>query len=197
MIVYLNGKLAEKNTGRAVIDCSGVGYGVEISLQTLDKLPAKGEQVKLLIHHHITDNDQRLFGFINNDEKRIFEKLITVKGIGPKLALTIMSGMDAGSLRDAILNQDHQLLSRIPGIGKKTAERMVVELKDKFLPGESSSAGVDSGSLNGSREEAISALESLGFKKRDAESAVMKVLNTDKEADVSSLIKLALAQLKR
>jgi Holliday junction DNA helicase RuvA len=197
MIVYLNGKLAEKNTGRAVIDCSGVGYGVEISLQTLDKLPAKGEQVKLLIHHHITDNDQRLFGFINNDEKRVFEKLITVKGIGPKLALTIMSGMDAGSLREAILNQDHQSLSRIPGIGKKTAERMVVELKDKFLPGESSSAGAVSGGVNGSREEAISALESLGFKKRDAENAIMKVLNSDKEADVSTLIKLALAQLKR
>lgn len=197
MIVYLNGKLAEKNTGRAVIDCGGVGYGVEISLQTFDKLPAKGEQVKLLIHHHITDNDQRLFGFINNDEKRVFEKLITVKGIGPKLALTIMSGMDAGSLRDAILNQDHQSLSRIPGIGKKTAERMVVELKDKFLPGESSSAAIASGSLNGSREEAISALESLGFKKRDAENAVMKVLSADKEADVSALIKLALAQLKR
>lgn len=197
MIVYLSGKLAEKNAGRAVIECSGVGYGVEISLQTLDKLPAKGEQVKLLIHHHITDSDQRLFGFINNDEKRVFEKLITVKGIGPKLALTIMSGMEAGSLKDAILNQDHQSLSRIPGIGKKTAERMVVELKDKFLPGELSSGGVASGGVNGSREEAISALESLGFKKRDAEGAVMKVLTTDKEADVSTLIKMALAQLKR
>jgi Holliday junction DNA helicase RuvA len=197
MIVYLNGKLADKNEGKAIIDCGGVGYGVEISLQTLDKLPARGEPVKLLIHHHITDSDQRLFGFINSDEKKVFEKLITVKGIGPKLALTIMSGMDAGSLREAILNQDHQLLAKIPGIGKKTAERMVVELKDKFLPGDSSPSGITSGKLNGSREEAISALESLGFKKRDAENAVMKVSNTNKEADAPALIKLALAQLKR
>lgn len=200
MIAYLEGTLADKSDGVAVIDIGGIGYRLEISNQTLTNLPSAGTKIKLLVHHHFTENDQRLFGFYSLKEKNLFEKLITVKGIGPKSGLTILSGMPAPALIEAIVTNDSAALSRIPGIGKKTAERMILELKDKLFVGLDSVAVSESGeaaSLNNIREEAISALEALGFKKRDAEKAVMKLKESDQSEGVSSLVKKALVSLNR
>lgn len=199
MIAYLKGVVHKKAPNRLILDVHDVGYGLEISTQTYEELPEEGEEISLLVHHHITDNDQRLFGFLTENEKELFELLITVKGVGPKLGLTILSGMPAEEITGAIVQQDRSALSQITGIGKKTAERMILELKDKMsemvdatYPGSSSSVG---GNL---KEEAISALESLGFKKREAEKAVLAAAKANDIGDnVQDLVKKALTQLNR
>lgn len=197
MIAFLDGILENKFTESAILNVNGVGYRVEVSAQTLDKLPSEGQRVKLLIHHHFTDSDQRLFGFFNRQEQKLFEKLITVKGIGPKLGLTIMSGMDAQMLAEAIMQEDQQALSQIPGIGKKTSERIILELKDKIFEGRDPQAVAGSGSKSGGREEAVSALEALGFRKRDAEQAVRQVSKENKDGSVSEIVKHALTRLNK
>lgn len=198
MIAFLKGYIEEKKEGLVLLDVQGVGYRVEISSITQEQLESAGSEVKLLIYHHITDSDQRLFGFFSSDEKALFEKLITVKGVGPKLGLTILSGLPADQLIGAITGSDAAALSRVNGIGKKTAERIIVELKDK-LAEYAASAGV---SPTGSKEagitgEAISALESLGFKKKESEQAVMRALKETGSDDASTVIKKALASLNK
>jgi holliday junction DNA helicase RuvA len=197
MISYLNGKLVSKRDNECIIDVNGVGYHVEISTQTLDTLPGIGEQLKILIYHHFTDSDQRLFGFATQKEKNLFERLITVKGIGPKLGLTILSGMQASSLMEAIVTQNTSALSGISGIGKKTAERMVLELKDKLF--DESQPSVVSGDIDGRsrHEEATSALEALGFSKRESAQMVNQIAAKNPKETVSGIVKQALAQLKR
>lgn len=195
MIAFLKGYIEELLPDKALLDVRGVGYRVEISSQTFEQLNPETE-VKLLIYHHITDSDQRLFGFYTQDEKELFEKLITVKGVGPKLGLTIVSGLPAGLLIKAIASSDTASLSRVPGIGKKTAERIALELKDKI--GDVSARSVSGVQLSNSiTEEVISALESLGFKKKEAEQAVVKVLQKDDIRTVPAAIKEALALLNR
>lgn len=196
MIAYLKGELAWKGQDRCVIDVGGVGYEVEISAQTLDKLPAAESELKLLIYHHITDNDQRLFGFVSDKEKNLFERLITVKGIGPKLALTILSGLPAKALIEAIVMQDTSSLSSISGIGKKTAERMVLELKDKLFDESQPSVVTGSSHSRSKREEAASALEALGFSKRDSGRVVNQITGKDPDASISDIVKQALSELK-
>lgn len=198
MIAFLKGFIEEKGNGAVILDVQGVGYRVEVSTLTLDQLESAGSEVKLLIHHHITDSDQRLFGFFSRDEKALFEKLITVKGVGPKSGLTILSGLPANQLINSITGGDVAALSRVPGIGKKTAERIIVELKDK-LADYAVSSGLEAVSANGSgvAGEAISALESLGFKKREAEQAVMQALKEETNPEASFVIKKALASLNK
>lgn len=197
MIAFLEGKLASKRTDTAILNVNGVGYRVEISNPTFEKLPDEGSNVKLLIHHHFTDNDQRLFGFFTRQEQTLFEKLITVKGIGPKLGLTVMSGMEARRLIESIMQEDQHALSQISGIGKKTADRIILELKDKifkgFDPGQE--PAYESG-LSGS-EEAVSALEALGFRKKDAEKAVALVTGKNGKESVSEIVKKALSKLNK
>lgn len=197
MIAYLKGTVAEKHPDWVVIDVNGIGYEVEISTQTFERISSSGNDIKLLIHHHMTDNDQRLFGFSSTEEKELFELLITVKGVGPKLGLTILSGLPALQITGAIARGDTGILSQISGIGKKTAERMVLELKDKISDISEEIAVVPS--LPGSmREEALSALESLGFRKRDAEKAITSALKGDGQpSSVQQLVKQALAGAKR
>lgn len=197
MIAFLNGILHSKNEEELILDVSGVGYRVEISTQTLQTLPDPGSELRVLIYHHITENDQRLFGFASAKEKNLFERLITVKGIGPKLGLTILSGMPAAGLMEAIVTQDTKALSRISGIGKKTAERMVLELKDKLFDESQPSVATGSMQERSRVEEAISALEALGFRKKDAESAVVQISNSAPKANVSDIVKKALAGMKR
>ena len=197
MIAYLNGIIAKKATGQLILDVSGVGYSVEVSTQTQDRLPKEGSKLQLLIYHHFTDSDQRLFGFSEQKEKNLFERLITVKGIGPKLGLTILSGMPAGELIQAIVTQDTGALSGISGIGKKTAQRMVLELKDKLFDESEPSVVSDDGQTRDRREESISALLALGFKKQDANKVVSKIISGNPEADVSDIVKRALAEMKR
>lgn len=200
MIAYLKGRVHQKSPNRLILDVHDVGYGLEISTQTFEQLPAEGEEVSLLVHHHITDNDQRLFGFLTENEKDLFELLITVKGVGPKLGLTILSGMPAEQITGAIVQKDKSALSQITGIGKKTAERMILELKDKMSEMVDATYPADSRtSVSGNlKEEAISALESLGFKKRDAEKAVVAAArDNDSEDNVQHLVKKALTKLNR
>ncbi|TVQ67382.1 MAG: Holliday junction branch migration protein RuvA [Balneolaceae bacterium] len=197
MIAFLRGELSEKAVDYCIIDASGVGYRVEISGHTSDMLPPGGDEVKLLIYHHITENDQRLFGFSAQKEKNLFERLITVKGIGPKLGLTILSGMNASDLIEAIVTQNTTSLSSISGIGKKTAERMVLELKDKLFD-DSGPAVFPSGGRSATRsEEAVSALEALGFSRRDSAQVVGQITSKESGMSVSDLVKQALLQLKR
>lgn len=198
MIAYLKGVVQQKSPNRLVLDVHDVGYGLEISSQTYEELPEEGKEISLLIHHHITDNDQRLFGFLTKNEKELFELLITVKGVGPKLGLTILSGMPAQEITGAIVQQDRSALSQITGIGKKTAERMILELKDKMsemVDATYSGSTAVSGNL---KEEAVSALESLGFKKRESEKAVVAAARENDISDnVQELVKKALTQLNR
>lgn len=198
MIAFLKGYIEEKREGLVLLDVQGVGYRIEISAITQEQLESAGSEVKLLIYHHITDSDQRLFGFFSSDEKALFEKLITVKGVGPKLGLTILSGLPADQLIGAITGSDAAALSRVNGIGKKTAERIIVELKDK-LAEYAASAGVSPTGSKGAgvTGEAISALESLGFKKKESEQAVMKALKETGSDDASAVIKKALASLNK
>ena len=194
MIAYLSGILADKKPNHAIIDIQGVGYWVGISLQCSSELPETGAAVKLHIYHHITENDQRLFGFLEEAEMHLFEALITVKGVGPKMALTILSGLNSRELRETIVRQDITRLSKIPGIGRKTAERMVVELKDKL--GGTNPELRESGASD-IRSESIAALESLGYRRADAENVVGTLLRNPESAgtDLSELIKMALKQL--
>ncbi|MEX1010927.1 MAG: Holliday junction branch migration protein RuvA [Balneolaceae bacterium] len=195
MIAYLKGALHSKSEGEALVETGGVGYRVEISSRTEEALPGEGEPVTLLIYHHITENDQRLFGFSDEQEKALFEQLITVKGIGPRLGLTILSGMSTPLLIDAITSRDLSSLSGISGIGKKTAERMVLELKDKiFSTGSAKSPAGSAGSVTGS---AVSALEALGFKRRDAEKAVLAIRDQDPDKETGEIVKAALHHLNR
>lgn len=199
MIAYLRGTLALKSAERIIIDVHDVGYEVEISTQTYNQLPAQGKELKLLIYHHFTDSDQRLFGFFTKDEKQLFEVLITVKGVGPKLGLTILSGLPANQIIEAILQSDKGALTQITGIGKKTAQRMILELTDKMDEiAVGTLSGGSGGVSSGMREEAVAALQSLGIKKQDAQQAVQ---NAGQEmtdgANVEQLVKKALSRLNR
>lgn len=197
MIAFLKGHIEEKHADSVLLDVSGVGYKVEISTQTSEQLASAGSEVKMLIYHHITDNDQRLFGFFTSDEKALFEKLITVKGVGPKLGLTILSGLPASNLIAAITQGDAGMLSKVPGIGKKTAERIILELKEKLADyAVEITGGVASSADGGIMDEAVQALEALGFKKRESEQAVMKAMKEESE-DSSVVIRKALSMLNK
>src|SRR5579863_3396345 len=136
MIAHLRGKLLTKHPNQAIIETAGVGYEVTITVPTYSELPAPGSEVALHIHTHVREDVLALYGFLRPAEKRLFEKLIGVSGIGPKLAITILSGMPADDMAGAIRGNDIARLTKIPGIGKKTAERMVLELRDKLpVPG--------------------------------------------------------------
>lgn len=200
MIAFLRGTLALKSAERIIIDVHEIGYEVEISSQTYQQLPAEGKDLKLLIYHHFTDNNQRLFGFYTKDEKQLFELLITVKGVGPKLGLTILSGLPANQIIEAILQSDKSALTNITGIGKKTAQRMILELTDKMKEVASYSMnGKDGSAISGSmKEEAVSALQSLGIKKQDAQKAVQAAGSSiSGDANVEQLVKKALSRLNR
>ena len=134
MIAHLRGTLLAKHPNQAIVETAGVGYDVTISVPTFSDLPSVGSEVALYVHTHVREDVIALYGFLRDSEKLLFEKLITVSGIGPKLAITILSGMAADEMVGAIRGNDVARLTRIPGIGKKTAERMVLELRDK-LPG--------------------------------------------------------------
>jgi len=197
MIAFLRGIVFDKNTDFLILDVHGVGYKVGVSHQSLQDIPETGKEISLLIHHHITEAGQSLFGFIRREEQAVFEELITVKGIGPKLALGILSGMNAADLMDAIVRQDVLRLSGVPGIGKKTAERIVLELRDrvnKKRDGISLPAGLPGSTL---AREAIAALEALGYKRNSVDSTVSAIMRSDNAPDsVSDLIKRALKEMQ-
>lgn len=178
MIASLDGKVVEKSLQRVVVDVGGVGYLVHVSMQTLADLPEVGQTVRLLCHTHVREDALQVFGFLQAAEQQAFELLILVSGIGPKLALTMLSGMPVGELVGAIANGDHRRLQSIPGVGKKTAERVVVELRDRCgkLSQVTPSAGAPTTGRGGAADEVVEALVNLGYKKPAAEKAVAAVV---------------------
>jgi Holliday junction DNA helicase RuvA len=171
MIAHLRGRLLWKHPNQAVVETAGVGYEVNISVPTFSELPANGSDVSLHIHTHVREDLLALYGFFHPTEKQLFEKLITVSGIGPKLAITILSGMAAEEMTRAIRGNDVARLIRIPGIGKKTAERMVLELRDK-LPESVAGSTPATPPLNAVEEDVLSALVNLGYQRPAAEKAL-------------------------
>jgi len=171
MIAHLRGKLLAKHPNQAIVETGGVGYEVAISVPTFSDLPAPGSEVALHIHTHVREDQISLYGFMRPAEKTLFEKLLTVSGIGPKLAITILSGMAADEMTGAIRSNDVAKLTRIPGIGKKTAERMVLELRDKLPQGETELAAAFA--MNPVEEDVLSAMVNLGYQRPLAEKALM------------------------
>src|SRR5215472_16790099 len=135
MIAHLRGKLVSRHPNLVILETGGVGYLVTVSVPTFSELPSLGSEVALHIHTHVREDQLALYGFLRPEEKQLFEKLITVSGIGPKLAITVLSGMAAENMVNAIRGNDLTRLTKIPGIGRKTAERMVLELRDKLPAG--------------------------------------------------------------
>jgi Holliday junction DNA helicase RuvA len=171
MIAHLRGKLLAKHPNQVIVETSGVGYEVNISVPTFSELPATGSEVALHIHTHVREDVIALYGFLRPAEKQLFEKLMTVSGIGAKLAITILSGMAADDMAAAIRSNDIARLTRIPGIGKKTAERMVLELRDK-LPPASGAATPTLPAMSAIEEDVLSALLNLGYQRPAAEKAL-------------------------
>lgn len=172
MIEYLEGTLAAKEPMAAVVDVGGVAFAVQISLHTHDALPAAGERVRLLTHLHVREDAMQLFGFADAAERQIFRLLQGISGIGARMALNILSGISPNDLRLRVSSGDVGALTRIPGIGKKTAERIVVELRDRFAKGLDSTAQGGAGAQLSMRDEALLALQALGYARPTAEKAV-------------------------
>ena len=194
MIAHLKGKLTRKSPVEITIDVNGVGYLVFVPLSTFYALPELGSEVSLGIHTHMREEALKLFGFYTTDEKKIFEKLITVNKVGPKLALTILSGMPPADLLSTIDSNDIAKLSTIPGIGRKTAERLILEMRDK-LDGLSLELAVKREPLlqDGLFDDALSALVNLGYKKSQAEQTLKKVYGEEgEESSIENLIKESL-----
>ncbi|MEX2656330.1 MAG: Holliday junction branch migration protein RuvA [Balneolales bacterium] len=194
MIAYLNGNIVSKNPGVIIIDIGGLGYSVRVSNHTFDRLPTTGENCILHIHHHISENDQQLFGFASIEERNLFELLITVKSIGPRLALALLSSMPPLQVINAIVDQNPALIARSPGIGKKSAERIVLELSDKL--GDIASHEEHAPEIGSIQSETVSALEALGYAHNQALKAVREAID-DKEppSNVSELLKRTLKLL--
>lgn len=186
MIARIEGRLVVKTSETVVIDVGGVGYELSIPLSTYYVLPELGEETVLTVSTFMREDAIRLYGFATDEEKSFFTMLLTISGVGPKLARGILSGGDIGRLKSAIAASDIAVLTKLPGVGKKTAERMALELKDKvrelsIIPSDGSPEGAESSVEEGISADVVSALKNLGYKDNAAEDAVREVL---KEADV-------------
>ena len=173
MIAHLRGRILEKNPSHVILEAAGVGYEVTISVPSFSGLPAEGAEVSLYIHTHVREDTLALSGFLRREEKQLFERLIGVSGIGPKLAITVLSGIAADALVTALRSNDLTALTRIPGVGKKTAERMVLELRDKL---EGLAAAPAPPQTSRMEEDVVSALVNLGYQRTPAEHAVRRAL---------------------
>jgi holliday junction DNA helicase RuvA len=196
MIAHLRGKLIFKQPGQAIVEAGGVGYDVAISVPTFTALPSAGAEAALHIYTQVSDDQIALFGFLDREEKRLFERLITVSGVGPKLAIKILSGLSAERTIQAIRAQDHAQLVRIPGVGKKLAERLVVELKDKL--DDFAVAPVPASAHGPAVDDVLSALTNLGYQRVSSEKAIEQAIAKDKAlaADFDGLFRTALKVIR-
>lgn len=174
MIAHLRGRILEKHPSHVILEAAGVGYEVTISVPSFSGLPAEGAEVSLYIHTHVREDTLALYGFLRREEKQLFERLIGVSGIGPKLAITVLSGIASDALVTALRGNDLTALTRIPGVGKKTAERMVLELRDKL---DGLAAAPAPAPATRMEEDVISALVNLGYQRGSAEQAVKRALD--------------------
>ena len=193
MITHLKGKLIEKNPTNIVLDCNGVGYSVNISLYTFSQLPS-GEHVKLFIHLQVREDSHTLFGFSSKVEREVFRLLISVSGVGASIARTMLSTLSPEQVMEAITQNNIAAIQSVKGIGAKTAQRVVLDLKDKIIK----IYGLDEVSLvssNTKRNEALSALETLGFARKQTEKICDDIVNKNPNASLETIIKLALKNL--
>jgi holliday junction DNA helicase RuvA len=199
MLAYLRGVLLEKHPNQVIVDVQGVGYEVAIPVSAYSSLPEPGAEVRLHIHTHVREDALALFGFLSKADKALFEKLIGVSGIGPKLAITALSGLSATDLAEAIRSGSLEQLVRIPGVGKKTAERMILELRDKLdltgLPARAAAAA-SKPAYTAIEEDAISALMNFGAGRGAAEAAVKQARSTSEPNDFDALFRCALKLLR-
>jgi Holliday junction DNA helicase RuvA len=193
MIAHINGKLVELNPAYAVIECNGVGYYLNISLNTYSRL-GESESCKLFTHLSVKEDSHTLYGFYEKLERKIFRMLISVSGVGASTARVILSSMQSTEIRDAIVSEDIALIKSVKGIGVKTAQRIVLDLKDKMLKAfDDIEISISSGNRN--REEALSALEVLGFPMKSVPKLIDKLIEKKPQIEVEELVKEALKQL--
>ena len=200
MIAWLTGKVQRKASDFVIINVAGVGYQVAVPLSTLNAIAGPGDEVTLHIHTHVREDSLSLFGFGTERERDVFLLLMGISGIGPKLALTVLSGLSVSDLVAAIRSSDDSRLCGIPGIGKKTAARMCLELKDKVLqlaPDGSQQAPLPPSAATGDRDDAVSALVNLGYKRPVAEEAVATVLQGRPDIPIKELVREALSILMK
>jgi len=193
MITQIRGRLVEKNPTYVVVDCAGVGYLLHVSLQTFSSLPTD-ENIRLFTHLSIREDAHTLYGFITKTEREVFKLLISVSGVGPSIARTMLSSMNSEEVQNAIASENVALIQSVKGIGAKTAQRVIVDLKDKILK----TFDIDEVSLssnNTNKEEALSALEVLGFNRRQSEKVITAILKDTPNETVELLIKKALNNL--
>lgn len=199
MIAYVKGTLEEITENNAVVDVGGIGYNVKISAGTMTQLPGLHQNVILYTYTYVREDTFCLYGFMTKDELQVFKLLITVNGVGPKGALGILSVMSAQDLRFAVMAADSRMISRAPGIGKKTAERVILDLRDKISIDDAMESGIRTSAeadINSSsaRNEAVEALVALGYNASEALKAVNQVSGAD-ESDTESILKAALKQM--
>ena len=193
MIAHIQGKLVEKSPTEVIIDCNGVGYQVHISLHTFSLLPAT-DFIKLFTHLQVKEDSHTLYGFVEKSEREIFKLLLSVSGIGASIARTMLSSLEPKQISNAIASGDVVTIQKCKGIGSKTAQRIILDLKEKMLK----LYDLDEVSMvasNTNRDEALSALEVLGFVRKTSEKIIEKIVKEDPEASVESIIKKALKSL--
>ncbi len=193
MIGFLSGKIISIKPTQVLLDVNGVGYQISISISTFEKI-SDSQSVSLFIHTYVREDAINLYGFHSEDEKEMFELLISISGIGPKVALSILSGITVNDLSDAILTGDIGRLISIPGVGRKTAERIVLELKSKVADFETSLTKTSDYSL---RQQAISALVTLGYNQKNSEKIVRDLLSINPSLSLEEIIKKALAEFNK
>jgi Holliday junction DNA helicase RuvA len=200
MIGRLQGLLAIKRPPKILLDCQGVGYEVEVSMSTFYQLPAEGDKVSIWTHLLIKDDQHALVGFYTEQERSLFRELIKVNGVGPKMALTILSGIAESDFALCVQTGDVATLTRLPGVGKKTAERLIIEMRDKLQQVDTSATATGSvfagsaATTASAQSEAVEALQSLGYKPADAVRMIKTALVDDADAAAEQLIKSALQQ---
>lgn len=196
MYDYVKGRLEELNPAQAVVEAGGFGYRILISLQTYSALESKvGSEVKVYLYHYLREDDEGFFGFSTKDERSLFELLISVSGVGPSTARMVLSSMTSDELSAAIVAEDINKIKSIKGIGLKSAQRMVLELKDKIVKGGGKDASFIGAQGNPNRGEAATALVLLGFPKAAVEKTLDKLVKDNKDASLEDLIKQALKML--
>ena len=201
MYAYIKGELAEKNIDHIVVEAGGIGYLIYVPAQSIDYLPDEGDQIKVYTYLYIREDAMVLYGFLTKDDLEIFKMLITVSGIGPKGGLGILSTLSADDLRFAILSGDSKTISKVPGIGAKTAQRVIIDLKDKMSLEEAfekklenNADGVQKTLNSSTKNDAVLALSALGYSSAESLKAVSKVDITD-DMDVEDVLKLALKNM--
>ena len=193
MIAHLKGRVLRKSPQEVIVDVGGVGYRVNIPVSTFYRLGEEGAEVSLRVHTHVREDALALFGFLTGHEQDLFERLIQVAGVGPKLAVNILSGIEAAELASALRGSDIARLTRVPGVGKKTAERLILELKDKMPPAAEAATEADAEAAAATpKEDLLSALAHLGYSRVEAERGVDRALRDDGTGRFEDLLRRAL-----